>query len=141
MLYRAINISKYIVNKCIDDKYPISNLQLQKILFNLQKEFLKNNIQLFSDDFEAWRFGPVIPYVYYYFCANGAMPITDKENDIQISDDIKAYIDRIVETKRILKPWDLVMETHKPKGAWDKIYASGTGNKKTIPVALIQKAG
>lgn len=32
-MYDALELAKYIVRKCIIDKHPISNLQLQKILF------------------------------------------------------------------------------------------------------------
>lgn len=31
-MYTAMDLSKYIVSKCIEDGEPISNLQLQKIL-------------------------------------------------------------------------------------------------------------
>lgn len=37
-MYLAIDLSKYIVFKCIKDDYPISNIQLQKVLFYIQKD-------------------------------------------------------------------------------------------------------
>ena len=72
-MYKAIDVAKYIVNKCIDDGYPISNLQLQKILYFIQRYYLQKDDQLFDDDFEAWQFGPVIPAVYYKFCGQGVI--------------------------------------------------------------------
>lgn len=39
MPYKAIDIAKNIINKCTIDKHPISNLQLQKILYYIQKDF------------------------------------------------------------------------------------------------------
>ena len=75
-LYKAIDLSKYIVTKCIVDGCAISNLQLQKILYYVQKDFLQRDLVAFSDDIEAWQFGPVVPVVYYKFCGFGAMPIT-----------------------------------------------------------------
>ena len=62
-MYTAINLSKYIVFKCIEDGHPISNLQLQKILYYIQKDFLCRDDLAFSDDIEAWQFGPVVPNV------------------------------------------------------------------------------
>lgn len=59
-MYSALDLSTYIVSKCIKDHSPISNLQLQKILYYIQKEFLKNDDIAFSDDIEAWQFGPVV---------------------------------------------------------------------------------
>lgn len=65
-MYRAIELSKYIVSKCIDDGFPISNLQLQKILYYIQRDFLRIGKPAFPDAIEAWQFGPVVPNVYYY---------------------------------------------------------------------------
>ena len=32
-MYPVLELAKYIVVKCINDRHPISNLQLQKILY------------------------------------------------------------------------------------------------------------
>lgn len=37
-MYDALDIAKYIVDKCTVEKCPITNLQLQKILYFLQKK-------------------------------------------------------------------------------------------------------
>ena len=125
MAYSAYEIAKYVVTKCTEDNSPISNLQLQKILYFLQIDFLRNRgEQLFTDDFEAWQFGPVVPDVYYKFCGFGAMKIRMKY-DVKIESDVKLAVDTIVENKRILKPWDLVEDTHKKGKAWDTIFKEG----------------
>lgn len=36
----ALALSKYIIGLCTVEKNPISNLQLQKILYYIQREFL-----------------------------------------------------------------------------------------------------
>ena len=38
-MYKAMELSTYIVSKCIKEDCPISNLQLQKILYYIQKAF------------------------------------------------------------------------------------------------------
>ena len=60
---KALDVAKYMVTKCVQDKCPISNLQVQKILYFIQKDFLQNGSEAFSDDIEAWQFGPVVPEV------------------------------------------------------------------------------
>ena len=140
-MYTALDLSKYIVKKCIDDGHPISNLQLQKILFYIQKEFLIKGGLAFSDDIEAWQFGPVVPNVYYHYCGYGAMPITVAKDSIRISENDAKVINPIVEVKRVLDPWDMVAETHKPDGAWAKVYDGGKGNHQVIPPELIKEAG
>lgn len=141
-MYSAIDLSKYIVSKCIDDDYPITNLQLQKFLYYIQKAFLNRGSQAFSDDIEAWQFGPVVPEVYYRYCGFGAMPISfANDTEIKLCDIDKEEIDGIVEAKRELFPWDLVEETHKEGGAWDLIYNNGEGNHTVIPIDLIKEVG
>ena len=140
-MYTAINLSKYIVSKCINDSHPISNLQLQKILYYIQKDFLSRDNIAFPDNIEAWQFGPVVPNVYYYYCGYGAMPITIATNYTSISSLDKTYIDQIVEAKRELNPWEMVAETHKENGAWAQIYKNGLGNHCIIPIDLIKAVG
>lgn len=136
----GIQLSKYIINKCTNDRYPISNLQLQKILFNLQKYFIINyNQKLITDDFEAWPYGPVIREVYAEYCSYGSMTINEKYDHISINSSIRSKIDPIINRLRTRQPWDLVEGTHRPGGAWDTIYKNGAGNKKIIPVCLIKE--
>lgn len=40
-IYDALDVAKYIVNKCTSENRPITNLQLQKILYFLQKQHLE----------------------------------------------------------------------------------------------------
>ena len=138
--YTAMDFAKYMVNKCMCEKKPISNLQLQKILYYIQKTYLDLGNIAFEEDFEAWQFGPVIPSVYSYFCGFGGMPIRMLyEEEIDIYD--KNIVDPIIENKRLLNPWDLVEETHEKGKAWDLIYKDGLGNYNIIPKELIKNKG
>ena len=140
-MYSALALSKYIVTKCIEDNCPISNLQLQKILYYIQRDFLKRGEAAFPDIIEAWQFGPVVPNIYYYYCGFGAMPISIPEEKPTLKSEDVFLINHIIESKRTLDPWDLVNETHKVGGAWDCIYSNGSGNHCQIPVDLIKKVG
>ncbi len=140
-MYTAIDLSKYIVSKCIEDCHPVSNLQLQKILYYIQKDFLNRGDRAFSDEIEAWQFGPVVPNVYYHYCGYGAMPISSAHEKYEVDVKDKKIINTIVESKRILDPWTMVAETHKANGAWAQIYKKGLGNHQVIPVDLIKAVG
>ena len=143
----VLELAKYIVVKCIKDKHPISNLQLQKILYYIQREFLQKLCRsAFTESIEAWQFGPVIPSVYYYFCGAGAMTITlcdepDQSALSTFSREERAIINNIVEEKRMLNPWDMVSETHQAGGAWAKVYNGGYGNRGLMPTEEIRKFG
>ena len=138
MLYTALNIAKYITNKCIDDSHPISNLQLQKIMYYIQYYFLTHGEELFKDDFEAWKFGPVIPYVYSAYCGFGGTPINEKLDTPPIDSRVKVVVNHFVEEKREIDPWLLVQETHKPNCAWALTYANGKGAYNIISKDLIR---
>lgn len=140
-MYQAIVLSKYIITKCVKDGHPISNLQLQKILYYIQKYYVKHNNRAFVDEIEAWQFGPVVPIVYYHFCGFGAMPITSQYEDVTISLEDQEMVDPIVEEKRSLYPWDMVKDTHRPGGAWEQTYQNGKGNGKVISISLIKEVG
>lgn len=140
-IYAALDVAKYVINKCTIEKHPISNLQLQKILYFLQKKYLVDKgRRLFEDDIEAWQFGPVVPEVYYQYCGFGSMAITmNYQIDMDTQDVIE--LDTIIEEKREKNPWDLVEETHKVGKAWFEIYENGLGNRKKIPIELIRMKG
>lgn len=64
----------------------------------------------------------MVPNVYYHYCGYGAMPISSTHERFNIETKHETVINSIVESKRCLDPWLMVAETHKPNGAWDKIY-------------------
>lgn len=139
-MYGALEIAKYVINKCTEDGCTISNLQLQKILYYIQKEFLTRDKIAFLDDIQAWQFGPVVPNVYGRYCMYGSMRI-EEHYSVQISNCDKKIIDEVIVKKRAVFPWDLVDETHKRGGAWDRVYKDGFGNRHVIPRELIKKVG
>ncbi len=140
-IYDALDIAKYTVDKCTSEKCPITNLQLQKILYFLQKEHLvQYGTCLFSDEIQAWQFGPVVPEVYYNFCGFGSGAITMRYSTNINKDDIQ-MISPIVDDNREKNPWDLVAKTHAPGKAWDITYKNGLGNRDVITPELIRTKG
>lgn len=137
--YSASDIAKYVLHKCISDKLPISNLQLQKILYYIQRYFLQNMKRaLFKEEIEAWPFGPVVRDVYYQYCGYGALQIKDVEKpNIILTDSEKQAIDNIIAEKRSVTPWELVEDTHQQGHAWDMVYKDGLGYKDVIPKEVI----
>lgn len=139
-MYPALNMAKYIIDKCTKDRYPISNLQLQKILYYIQREFLQQGAMAFPENIEAWQFGPVVPGVYKQYCGFGALPIRMRYT-VVIQENDQRIINPIIEKKRILNPWDMVSDTHSSGKAWDLIYNDGLGDHQVIPQDLIRSKG
>lgn len=142
MVYRAVDIADYVVSRCIDTS-PISNLQLNKILYFIQRDFLQRTPDgLFREDFEAWQFGPVVPEVYYRYCGfGGAFILGRPQTVIKLDKNEERKVLEIVDSKSRLMPWELVKDTHKEGHAWDLIYKNGSGAHRVIPKYLIKVNG
>jgi len=141
--YRANDVACYLIHKAIDNGHPISNLQLQKILYYLQVFFLqKKRYALFSDETEAWRFGPVVRDVYEKYSGFGASDLTDMDPyEVEFSQEEKNIINKILEDKSRMYPWKLVADTHEKGKAWDLVYQGGIGNKEKIPKEMLERFG
>lgn len=138
MLYNAMAVADYIINYCYEKKNPISNLQLQKVLYFAWVEYYKFiRRYLFGDPICAWQFGPVVPEVYYEYCAYGGRPINIRcETEITKRD--AAILDSIIEQYAYVPVNILVNRTHEKGKPWDIVYKNGDGNRNVIPYQLIR---
>lgn len=73
---QVLDIAKYLIYKSNKLNKPITNLELQILLYALQQEQAKvYNKTLFYDMIDISTPFPRINIVYYYFAGYGAMPI------------------------------------------------------------------
>lgn len=143
-MYSAVELARNILKMCVEDGHPISNLQLQKILYFVQVDFLKNTGRpIFSDQIEAWRFGPVVPNAYYEFCCFGGMAIPDIPRGpyANLLEKEEIRLSGLVNEKRKLSAWEMVEQTHREDGAWYRVYNKGKGNRMVISLDLIRNHG
>ena len=129
---KALDLAKYVILISYQTGYPVSNLQLQKILYfaNLFYMARHKNKKLIDDDFEAWQFGPVIRDVYNRYFINGSNPIypnSDLKNNPTFENKIETEIDDVAIKNVILNlaqksAWFLVELSHDTIGAWSKTY-------------------
>lgn len=131
-MHTALEIAQYIINKCINSGKPVSNLQLQKILYYVQGEYMKENNgePLFEDDIVAWQYGPVVSEVYYHYNIYSSSAITSEQNYIELTEEEKNIINPIINKKSNLSAWRLVQDTHS-EDPWKKTYRDGEKNKIT----------
>ena len=139
----AEQLANYVVDRCIDDKHPVSNLQLQKIMYLIQAHFLREDeVSLFDDEFHAWRYGPVIPEIYREFSLNVGNPITRKHVEEELTELNPETVNRIYQmvcTCRAYYPWALVDISHRSNGAWARTYKNGGGYDAVISKHLIAR--
>lgn len=134
-MYNAVDIAKYVINKCIDLGRPISNLQLQKILYYIQGEYINktNGKVLFNNKISAWQYGPVIPDVYDEFYGYSSSNINIKYSTDELCENIKNIIDPVIEEKSKISAWLLVAQTHKEL-PWVKSYEEGRKNDINLEI-------
>ncbi|WP_147539437.1 Panacea domain-containing protein [Anaerotruncus rubiinfantis] len=119
-MYRAKDIAIYTIHKSVMDETPITNLQLQKILYYIQGYFLKvENITAFNEPICNWPYGPVVPEVYFEYNIYGARPIEEDYRqsvetvDSTFNDNLhKSLIDKVVTACLKMSTRNLVEKTH-----------------------------
>lgn len=113
MFYSALDIAKYVITFCFGEGNPISNLQLQKILYYIQGySFALRDEEAFEEEILAWQYGPVIKGVYDFFSVYAAMPI---ENifEIEIKEKMFEKMIQVITLDKMYRPvWKLVEQTH-----------------------------
>lgn len=148
---KAIQCAAFLISHACENNKLISNLQLQKMLFFAQVDYMRKHDwnKLFDDEIHAWQYGPVIPYVYNAYSRYGGSPILRPEFaldetpfDVELfkqdsniqAVDMKTSLVSVYE-KWVDKPaWALVAESHEKGEAWDRVYnrdekeASGYGD-------------
>lgn len=132
----ALDIAKYVISKCAKEGEPVSNLQLQGILYIIQKVFLNIGMRAFEDDFEAWQIGPVIRDVYNRYCGFGALKIRLSFPDILPSEEFRVIADPIIAAERQKMPWELAAKVQDE--AWSDTYDGGKGSHRVIPTFLMK---
>lgn len=150
-MYHAIDVSRFIINYSNEKDYGISNLKLQKVLYFVQAYFLmetEDHSPCFSEDIQAWNFGPVVPEVYYEYKQYGSNNIPyikyyiefdkqdiwntrriDYKNEIQLED--QNMIKDVVDTLSKYSASDLVDITHR-QSPWKDAYKPYANNVITI---------
>ncbi|WP_245783919.1 Panacea domain-containing protein [Alicyclobacillus macrosporangiidus] len=95
----VMDVAKYFLNKSRPGtKWAITHLKLQKLVYYAQAWYLALRHELlFDEELEAWAHGPVSPTVYMNYRAFGYREIPPYEDDIKVSDEVKAVLDAVWE--------------------------------------------
>lgn len=115
----ALDIAKYIINFALDKNCPISNLQLQKILYFLHGNYYKEEgVYLIEEAFYAYPLGPVNKLVYFVYSGYGASKIFDYSK-VNLDENInQKVVNKILEKFIFLSARNLVELSHNKNGAW-----------------------
>lgn len=142
-MLKASDVASYFIQKSSEmSENDLTNLKLQKILFYSQAENLKETgYPLFSENIEAWKYGPVVPQIYDWLKGCGAYPITafDVETDASAVDEkMCGLLNRIWNTYSKFSAGYLVDRTHEKGSPWQLNFSEERHNQ--IPNDQIKKA-
>ena len=152
--YQAADVAACIINMALESGEYISNLQLQKLLYFCQcRSLQKTGIRLFSDNIVAWQYGPVVKDVYYAYSYRGASNILESDDTTidnetgrlrkvaRLTGEALSLVQDVFDTFKGWSAWELVRKSHRPGGAWDKVYnkdGEGLGYGDVIPDRLMR---
>ena len=126
-------LANTILQRSFEERIRITPMKLQKLLYFICADYMKkNNKPLISENFEVWKYGPVLSSIYYEFQSYGAKPITqfakDAQGNVYIvnqeNDKILSSINSIWNTYKDYTGIELSKMTHKENSAWYKAYIS-----------------
>lgn len=128
-------VANYILDRCGALDRPISHLSLQKIIYFCHAWVLTRlRAPLVKHDFEAWQYGPVLPYIYRDFKdfdrepirtrATKLDPSTGRSKTVEYAFDAetKVVLDRVIDFYSKLSPGTLVELSHTEGGPWDVVW-------------------
>jgi len=81
---RALDVALYFIKKGVDEKKPITNKKMQKLVYYAQAwSLVLNKEKLFNERIEAWVHGPAIPSLYKKFMQFGSEPIVLENSEFE----------------------------------------------------------
>lgn len=133
-------LAHYMVDKCTRDDVPVSNLQLQGILYIMQLVRLGTcGMPLFDEEFHALPFGPVVMSVYHEYLRYGGRAITLRyDNALDGADGaLTNWIDEGICALRTRSPYDIASVTRSDVSAWKKVWFHGDGCGMPITIDMM----
>lgn len=115
----VIEVSKHIIRQCSMNGKPVDISRLSNMLYTLQYNYLKNGELAFTDDFEAFYFGPTVDKVFCYYSMYCGTPVYGHEKGNLTKKEIQKIDEILFEEKSEKKRYRPSYQ------AWRLIYQDG----------------
>lgn len=135
--YDARAIANLLLDLAEERNLKLTQMSILKILYFAHGWYLSwNNKPLLSQEFEAWKYGPVIKVVRDEFREFKSKPITRRATRLNIltnersivepnlSDEDRLFVLSIFNAYHVYDAWQLSEMTHEPESPWDRIWNS-----------------
>lgn len=140
MAYEVRAVANLILDIAEEMRLPITHMALHKIAYYAHGWRLAEiNRPFTAEEFEAWEHGPVLPTVYASFKNAGRQPITSRAERFNpvtqqrtlahaiFEEADKIFLKNIVRAYGRLDALTLSDMTHRPGGAWDRVWNAPQG--------------
>ncbi len=140
-MFQSTTVANTVLRKASEDSAEVTCLKLQGILYFLASYYAKiTNKKLFSENFETWTHGPILPSIYRKFGSHGTDPIRGYAKDaagvtefvnLQDNKTFHAALDMVYDatighagahlkqvTRNAKSAWDIANKTESPILGW-----------------------
>jgi uncharacterized phage-associated protein len=138
MGYDGRAIANFVLDLCDSRGRSVTNLALQKIVYFCHVwSLIETGRPLIRHKFEAWEFGPVLPYLYREFRDYDRAPIVGRASKIDPVDgkhriveyhfdsDTESLLLKIAGFYSRMRAGDLVELSHAEGGPWHSVWNHG----------------
>lgn len=136
----ALRLANQIVRWYVaQGKTTPTNLEFQKLAYFCHGWHLALiGTPLVDEEFEAWRFGPVLPSVYHKFKVFSSNPIPADhplvawESPLEPNSASAQLVDRVLQVYGGYPGFELVRLSHDVNGPWAKVWTAGAFSSESI---------
>ncbi len=125
-MYDARTVANEFIRLASQSGKPLTNMQIQKLVYIAHGYCLAIfNHPLINEQVQAWRYGPVIPELYYALRQYGAgfvpqpLPVESMEG---LSPQDQTLIETVFNAYRRFNGAQLSTMTHQPDSPWKQVY-------------------
>ena len=139
--HRPMAVARTLIKKAEEAGYDITHLQLQKMLYFSHALMLGcYNRPLLDTEFQAWKYGPVMPEVYRELKSFGDLPIDTREGSgrEEYDGEENEVIQEVFDYCKRLHGFTLVRMTHAEDAPWALTWNRHKRNAN-IPDRLIRE--
>ncbi|MDR1036316.1 MAG: DUF4065 domain-containing protein [Deltaproteobacteria bacterium] len=150
IIYSAIAVANWFIERNRTDQRELTHLKLQKLLYFAQGWRLAYyDIPLFEVPIEAWRYGPVVRSIYHalnsrrknevitdfiegYVLQGAAYSILGTSKMSHLDDETEGLMESVWDFYSKKSPWELVSISHAKKSPWDQVSKSFGDSEEAV---------
>lgn len=148
----AIAVANFFIKKSLATGIPVTPMKVVKLVYIAHGWYLGlTGEPLIAEGVQAWKYGPVVPSIYYYFRDYGGNQINQPAHTGRpygqvvyyslANSDLEPFLNKIWEVYGKFSGVDLSAMTHQKGTPWDEAWNALGGKEKmelVIPNNLIK---